>query len=268
MIAPPKVSLDAGAAELRLEFDDHAALAEFAESVIEDGGFMAPLDRQLKQHHAVRVHLALPDGSDFPLEAEVAQIFDSVTAHVVTAFVLSGWGEEDAEKLRDAVGGTARGNGEPAAAVELQSDEPDMGEIRGTSRVHDIRSMNVNQKTMLARQAGRSERQILLRETSPQVAMALLTNPRLQSKDVVRLVKSTHATAATLQRIAEDARWGKNQEILANVARNPKTPPPLATRLMDRLRTADLRMMAKMSSGMRDIVRRAALREYLRRTSK
>ena len=72
--------------------------------------------------------------------------------------------------------------------------------------------------------------------------------------------------APILQRIASDSRWNGNQEILALVARHPKTPSVFASRLLPSLRTSDLRMMAKMSSGLREIVRKAALREYMRRT--
>ena len=68
--------------------------------------------------------------------------------------------------------------------------------------------------------------------------------------------------------MASDARWGKNREILATVVRNPKTAVPFATRLIDKLRTSDLRVMAKMQGGMREVLRKAALREYLRRTSR
>ena len=144
--------------------------------------------------------------------------------------------------------------GEEAPQAEEEGEEDlaaDRGEARGVSPAHQIRKMNQGQKAILATRAGRSERQILLRETSPQVLTGLLVNPRLEGKDVLQLVRSTHATAALLQRVAQDQRWAKNQEILASVAKNPKTPTPLAVRLVERLRISDLRKMAKMSAGMR-----------------
>ena len=96
--------------------------------------------------------------------------------------------------------------------------------------------------------------------------MQLLNNPQIEAKEVLALVGSTRATASLLQRVAEDGRWGKNREIVTAVARNPKTPTPLAVRLVERVRTQELRRMAKMSGGLKEMVRRAALREYLRRT--
>ena len=40
----------------------------------------------------------------------------------------------------------------------------------------------------------------------------------------------------------------------------------LATRLLPALRTSDLRTMAKMSTGLKEVLRKAALREYMKRT--
>jgi hypothetical protein len=139
-------------------------------------------------------------------------------------------------------------------------------ETSGVAPIYRIQQMNPNEKARLATRAGKQERQVLLRDSSPMVLQSLLANPRIEARDVVRIVKSTHVNGGLLKRIAEDGRWGKNQEILANIAKNPKTPPPLTARLMDRLRTSDLRFMGKMSSGLREDVRRAAFREYLRRS--
>jgi len=50
--------------------------------------------------------------------------------------------------------------------------------------------------------------------------------------------------------------------------RNPHAPTLVATRLVDKLRTSDLRQMAKMSSGLKEAVRKAALLEYTKRSSR
>ncbi|MDX1644307.1 MAG: hypothetical protein R3244_08130, partial [Thermoanaerobaculia bacterium] len=158
----------------------------------------------------------------------------------------------------------------PAAALDDEAPEPvdegAAGEMMGTSPIHRINAMNPRQRAMLATRAGRTERQILLRDKSPLVLESLLNNPQIDSEDVLRIVRSSRVVAPTLQRIAGDARWSSNPEILAVIARHPKTPSVLATRLLPSLRTSDLRMMAKMSSGLREMVRKAALREYMQRT--
>jgi len=231
---------------LSLTFEQAEALAAFHAAAGEQNGFMVPLDVELDLYSTLTVELVLEGNTRLSFEVEVAQAFDRPDGGWNTAFIAS-----SLPRLPDA------------------TDEPDdETEVRGTAPVFRIQKMNPNEKSRLATRATRAERQVLLRETSPMVLQSLLLNPRLEAKEVLRIVKSTHANAGLLKRIGEDGRWGKNLEILASIAKNPKSPPPLAIRLMERLRTSDLRVMAKMSSGLRDDVRRAALREYLKRSGR
>jgi hypothetical protein len=231
---------------LTLAFDDEDALAAFHATLREQSGFMAPLPLELSLYSKIAIELTVGGESRLELEAEVAQAFALPSGDWNTAFL-------------------AASVPETLDASDKASDET---ETRGTAPIFRIQKMNPNEKARLATRAGREERQVLLRDNSPLVLQSLLANPRVQAKEVLRIVKSTHANAGLLKRIAEDPRWGKNQEILSSIAKNPKSPPPLAVRLIDRLRTSDLRMMGKMSSGLREDVRQAALREYLRRSGR
>ena len=287
MSEPRSISFDDEDSSLRLEFVSVEAATAFAREAVASAGFLMTIDRELKQHVVVAVHVSVAEALRFQLEASVAQHFGAAQDGVRTAFLLHEWSPERSAALEAALEAAARhveslageaigtaasteSAGEEASGLGEEAEEVsavDQGETRGVSPAHRIRSMNPSQKAILATRAGRSQRQILLRESSPQVLTGLLVKPRLEAKDVLQLVRSTHATAGLLQRVAEDQRWAKNQEILASVAKNPKTPTPLAVRLVERLRLGDLRTMAKMSAGMREVVRRAALREYLKRTS-
>lgn len=214
---------------------------------------MVALAEQLPLFARCSVEL-IGDAHSVEFEAEVAQAFPMRSGSWNTAFLVSHIPDTSARPADD-------------SAVSKREDRAkDESETRGAAPIFRIQQMNPNEKARLATRAGRQERQVLLRDSSPLVLQSLLSNPRIEAKDILRIVKSTHANGGLLKRIAEDARWGKNQEILAHVVRNPKTPPPLATRLVDRLRTSDLRMMAKMSGGLREDIRRSALREYLRRS--
>lgn len=239
-----EVSLEPGVA-LTLGFDGEPELEEFVGRTRADSGFVVPLPAGLDLYTKLAVRLTRGGETRCEVEAEVAQVFAATEGVWTTAFLLD------------------------ASALEIRPARAEhSGEVEGVSPIFQIKKMNPNQKARLAARASRSERQILLRESSVQVLQGLLINPRIEGKEVLQIVKSTHANAAILQRVASDARWGKNPEILATVAKNPKTPVPFATRLIDRLRTSDLRVMAKMQSGMREVIRRVALREYLRRTSR
>ena len=207
---------------------------------------MVCLAEELALFTKIIIDIRSEDSAQLELQSEVAQVFPLPDGTWNTALLAQ-------------------------SVPELTPPEPgarDEGETRGGAPIYRIQQMNPNEKARLATRAGKQERQVLLRDSSPMVLQSLLANPRIEARDIVRIVRSTHVNGGLLKRIAEDGRWGKNQEILASIAKNPKTPAPLTTRLMDRLRTSDLRVMGKMSSGLREDVRRAALREYLRRSGR
>ncbi|MDX1503999.1 MAG: hypothetical protein R3325_16695, partial [Thermoanaerobaculia bacterium] len=237
---------------------------EFVRDMARTGGFLVRVGEEIPLLSTWRVRLAAPGGG-FELEAEAVRRFDAVSGEVGVGFALTGWGPERAEALERAVAGDGAGQPVPDESAAGEPEAPE-GEMMGSSPAHRIRELDPNRRGILATRAGRAERQILLRDTSPQVLQSLLANPRLEAKEVLALVQSTRVTAGILQRVAGDARWGKNQEIVTAVTRNPKTPLPMAVRLVEKLRTADLRRMAKMAGGLRESLRRAALREYLKRT--
>ncbi len=261
-----RIEFDREAGEVTLGFDDREEVRSFFERAVSEGGVLVELSDQPAFRQEVTIQARSDDGVDFACRAEVSGVSKTAAGKYATALLLGGWGAAETERLKLALA-TASSPRRSTTAADADLEE-EAGETRGTSPIHRIRAMNPNQRTILARKADRVERQILLKDSSPQVLQALLLNPRVEGKDVVRVVKSTHTTGALLKRIVEDGRWGKNQEVLGLVAKNPKTPSPVALRLIEKLRTSDLRFMAKISSGVRDNIRRAALREYMRRTGR
>lgn len=268
-----RASLDQEAQSLTLAFDDLGAARTYLEEVRSTGGLLVALDRQLSQYDVVRVDIELDGRSHEGFKSYVARVTSRGPGSFDTAFVLQDWSSESQEELLKNLEEPAEltvSGAEPteaaAATGELEGAEALAGESRGVAAIHQVQRLNMGQKAILAQRAGRAERQVLLRDNAPQVLQGLLVNPRVEAPEILRIAKSTYATGAILQRIAGDARWGKNQEILAAVVRNPKSPTLIVTRLMDKLRVSDLRQMAKMSSGLKELVRKAALREYMKRT--
>jgi hypothetical protein len=283
------VTFDPTARRLGLGLADRAAARTFFAEARRDGGFLVTLADETRFRERLLVVVTTGDGFELDFSGEVSGVSPTSAGGFATAILLTSWGLAEDERLQAALAGSGApgtesplqsqsragappsesepGEGSAAAGSEPEPAVP-QGETRGVSPMHRIRAMNPNQRAMLARKADRVERQILLKDTSPQVLQALLNNPRIEGKDVLRLVQSTHTAAPVLKRVADDPRWGKSQEILAVIAKNPKTPAPQAIRMTDKLRTSDLRWMAKMSSGVRENIRRAALREYLRRTGR
>lgn len=280
---------------LRLTFESGAERSAYVAAAQRESGFLVTLPVSLGLHETVVVELEAPTGASI-VEARVAQVFDKGFGKFSTAFMVDSWptGPDEASVAdqrptdpdpRRTVPASPSSSPAPDEAPDkaerLASDDdqivdpppdpadeidPNEGEMRGTSPIHAIKQMNPRQRSMLALKATRTQRHILLRDNSPQVLQNLLANPQIDGEEVLQIARSSHVVAPILQRIASDARWGANQEILAIVARHPKTPSIFAARLMPNLRTSDLRMMAKMSSGLREMTRKAALREYMKRT--
>ena len=254
-----EVATDLASGTAALKFPGRDAIREFFAAARAQGGFLLPLDARPRPF--ATLELTAVDGSGFELvfRARVVQISDRDGALTV-AFLLADWNEaKDRElehKLRAAESESA-GEGAPAG-----EDEHDVG-----SPVFRIKQLDPGKRMLLAMKAGRTERQILCRDISPQVLLGLLSNPRIEAEEVLAIVKSTHVSAAVLQRVAGERRWMSAAEIRTAVVRNPKTPPPLAIRLLETLPISELRDMAKMGS-LREDVRRAAFRAYTRMMSR
>ena len=126
-----------------------------------------------------------------------------------------------------------------------------------------IKTMNPNERFRLALRGNRTERAILLRDTSPQVLLGLLSHPQLETKEVLEIVKSNFASGAIMERVAKNRQWLLHPDIPATIVKSPKTPAPVALKLIDILRKSDLQKLAK--GAPRENVRKAALKLYEKR---
>ena len=184
---------------------------------------------------------------EFDFEAEVVQVYP-VSGGFGTAFQLCDWGEAKEKDLEKKLKGRQR-------AVSDSELSP----------MFRIKNMNPTERFILASKASRIERQILIRDNSPQVLMGLLNHPQIEIREVIEILKSHFATGGTFEQVARNHKWMQNPEIPSLIAKNPKTPQSLAIKLLDMLRTSDLRMMAK-NTGLREGLKKAALRLYTKRS--
>lgn len=255
-------TFDAERARITLELADLAAVESFMEGATEQDGFLLPLPEELARGKELDVALVAPEGFEFAFRVTVLHVFGAVgtgaSAGYTTALQIVGWGAAKEAELRRAL--------DPSSGDEEEEEEA-KGETLGASPIFRIQKMTPPQKARLALRANRTERQILLRETSPQVMMALLNNPHVDADDVAQIVKSPYAPGGVLKRVAGDRRWVQNHEVRVALVRNPQTPPPLAIRLLTALPTPMLQALAR-SSEVREDVKKAALKLYLTRMGK
>lgn len=277
-MATPTTELDRTGGSLTLAFADPEAVRSFLREAERQNGFLAALPEALEQFETLEGVLTVDGVAAGSLELAALQVFPAGPDGHPTALELKGWDDASAAAVATALekmeagedpGATDDGSEVVHAAGETDPDEAPTaaprGETMGVSPIFKIRKMTPPEKIRFAPRANRTERQILLRDSSPQVLLALLGNPYLESDDVVTLVKSPYAAANVLQRVASDRRWSSSFDIRSAVVKNPKTPTPLAISLLPRLRTPELRALAR-SQEIRETLKKAALKEYLKRT--
>ncbi len=237
---------------LDLVCDGLAEVEVFLRDAREQGVFMVDVITPPKPLDAYAAMVKAEPGFDFQFDVTAVQVFPKGSGAGVV-FQLAEWPKSKELEL------------ERKLRPDPQAPAGDESETMGASPAFRLQQLDVTQRALLAMRADRNERRLLVRDNSAQVLLSLLSNPRIEADDVIQVVKSTHATSGILKRVAEDRRWGSNLEVKTAIVRNPKTPTPISARLMDTLRTEDLRQLSKMGA-VREDVRRAALAAYLKRT--
>jgi hypothetical protein len=143
----------------------------------------------------------------------------------------------------------------PALAKLAQPSEEEDDAPRGplTER---LKAMSQQEKMQLSLSGGRDERTALLRDNNKSLHLFVLKNPRIGLDEVQAAARMPNLSPDALKMIAEHRDWSVNPTICTALVRNPKTPMPLALRLIDRVPPNDLRAIAK--GGARDQIVHAA----------
>ena len=119
-----------------------------------------------------------------------------------------------------------------------------------------IKAMSVQQKMQAALSGSRDERLALIRDPAKVAHVFVLKNPRIGIDEVLYAAKSPNLAPDAIKLIAEHKEWSVNAAICTALARNPRTPVPIALRLLDRVPIGELRAIAK--GGARDQIVHAA----------
>jgi hypothetical protein len=109
----------------------------------------------------------------------------------------------------------------------------------------EIQQMAVGERLKLALKGNRDARQILIRDSSRIVQRFVLQNPRITEEEIVTLAKNRSIDRELLDQICRRKEWLANYQVKLALATNPKTPLPLALRLVPSLLPRDLRALAK-----------------------
>ena len=109
----------------------------------------------------------------------------------------------------------------------------------------EIQMMSVGERLKLALKGNRDARQILIRDSSRMVQRFVLQNPRITDDEIIMMAKNRSIDRELLDHICKRKEWLGNYQVKLALATNPKTPLPLAVRLVPSLLPRDLRNLAK-----------------------
>ncbi|MGV3621372.1 MAG: hypothetical protein ACO1OB_11180, partial [Archangium sp.] len=121
-----------------------------------------------------------------------------------------------------------------------------------------LKGMTVTEKMQMAKQGTRDERAALLRDVNKTLHIYVLKNPRIGLDEVQSAAKNPQLGPDAIKMIAEHREWGSNPTVCAALVRNPKTPVPMALKMIDKVPMTDIRALAK--GGAREAIVHAARR--------
>lgn len=144
--------------------------------------------------------------------------------------------------------------------MELALDLHVRPTLRRTAELHlttRLPELAVGEKISIARRASPGVLSQLRHDPNPQVIAALLDNPRLTEGTLAPVLHGARTPPAVLDLIANDRRWGVRYPLRVALVRNPSTPLDTAWRLVESLRTNDLRIVAADPRSPEPVRRRA-----------
>lgn len=117
-------------------------------------------------------------------------------------------------------------------------------------------------KIQQALHGDKNQRAAILRENNKALHTYVLRNPQIGIDEVAAIARMTTVAVEVLTFIAGRREWYERPEVAIALVRNPKTPVPLAIRLLDHVGQAELRQLAK-QSAVREAISRVARKKIL-----
>jgi hypothetical protein len=108
-----------------------------------------------------------------------------------------------------------------------------------------IQSMSVAEKVQFAMRAGKDARSMLLKDPNRQVALAVLSSPKMTEDEIVLIAQSRNVSDDILRTVGKNREWLKNYSVLFALVNNPKTPPGISLPLLSMVKAKDLAILAR-----------------------
>ena len=120
-----------------------------------------------------------------------------------------------------------------------------------------VMEMTVAEKIKLALTGNREARNLLLKDVNKVVLTSVVNSPKITDDEIIKICQSRTVSEEVLKMIAARREMLKKYPVKLGLATNPKTPVPLAVRLLNSVSEMDLRNIAK-SKNVSSVVSRVA----------
>jgi len=124
-----------------------------------------------------------------------------------------------------------------------------------------VRFLPVPIRLKVAAGAPRELRATLIRDSSTQVALAVLIRNNLPDSEIEQIANNRQVAEEVLGEIARRREWTRKYSIQKALVKNPKTYTPIAIKFVPRMTVRDLRELAR-DKNVSDAVRTMAFRLY------
>jgi hypothetical protein len=197
-----------------------------------------------------RVAVQIAGFAPVEVPAQVAAIIPGVGVAVVFGGV-----PPQLRELAQQLGAPSQGQATPP------DPEPEANAHQSGLVSERLKALTVSQKMQLALSASREERLALIRDPNRTLHVFVLKNPRIGIDEVQYASKLPGLSPDAIKLISEHQEWGRNAVVCSALVRNPKTPLPIALKLLERIPASDLRTLAK--GGARDQIVHAARKKVV-----
>ena len=108
-----------------------------------------------------------------------------------------------------------------------------------------VGQLNIAQKVALAMRGNKEARSLLVRDSNRLVAVAAIRSPRITDGEVKTVASSRTVCDDVIRIIGNSRELSRSYGVKVALASNPKTPLPMAMKLLPLLREAEIKVMAK-----------------------
>ncbi|MCO4770887.1 MAG: hypothetical protein KDA24_12715 [Deltaproteobacteria bacterium] len=197
-------------------------------------------------------YLAPPDGVDV---AGPPILSAPVTAAGAPAPQANAAPRVEATLTLDLTGLTSLGDSEFAFGFEEEADDFDpyltkqddshtSDEMKGDIK-KVISAMKMGDKIKLAYKGNKAVREVLIRDTNKVVACAVVKSGRLTDNEVVAIASNRAVAEDVIRELARVKENLRMYPVKVALCSNPKTPVPVAMRLINSLHVSDLKSLAR-----------------------